>query len=152
MSERDHYQGQAHGPSHRLSVIHTYEVESGIRQPIIQDPRTFEPIDHVIEDQQNVEQPIEQSVEQQVPREETMLRRYKRVRNSSIPSDYVVYLQESNYNIGAEHDPETISQVISSKESELWYEAMKGEMDSMVSNKVWDLVELPYGVKSIGCK
>ena len=25
-------------------------------------------------------------------------------------------------------------------------------MDSMVSNKVWDLVKLPYGVKAIGCK
>ena len=35
LSERDHYQGQAPGSSHRLSVIHTYEVESGIRQPII---------------------------------------------------------------------------------------------------------------------
>ena len=102
---RDHYQG----PSHRLSVIHTHEVESGIRKPIIQDPRTSEPIDHVIQDQQNFEQPIEQPIEQQVPHEETMLRRSIRVRNSSIPSDYVVYLQESDYNIGVEHDPETFS-------------------------------------------
>ena len=44
------------------------------------------------------------------------------------------------------------SQAISSKESELWYEAMKDEMDSMASNRVWDLVEFPYGVKAIGCK
>ena len=47
-----------------------------------------------------------------------------------------MYLQESDYNIGAEHDPETFSQAISSKESELWYEAMKDEMDSMTSNRV----------------
>ena len=52
-----------------LFVKHTHGVESGIRQPVIQDPRTSEPIDHVIEDQQNVEQPIEQQVEQQVPHE-----------------------------------------------------------------------------------
>ena len=25
-------------------------------------------------------------------------------------------------------------------------------MDSMASNRVWDLVKLPYGVKVIGCK
>ena len=41
---------------------------------------------------------------------------------------------------------------ISSKEFELWYEAMKDEMDSMASNRVWDLVKLPYGVKAIRCK
>ena len=40
------------------------------------------------------------------------------MRNLAIPSDYVVYLKESDYNIGAEHDPKTFSQAISSKESE----------------------------------
>ena len=63
-----------------------------------------------------------------------------------------MYLQESNYNIGVEHDPETFSQAISSKESNLWYNAMKDEMDSMVSNRVCYLVELSYGVKTVGCK
>ena len=29
---------------------------------------------------------------------------------------------------------------------------MKVRMDSMASNRVWDLIELPIGVKSIGCK
>ena len=33
-----------------------------------------------------------------------------------------------------------------------WYDAMKYEMDSIVANQVWDLVELPNGVKTIGCK
>ena len=47
---------------------------------------------------------------------------------------------------------ETFSQVVNSKDSNLWYEAMKAEMDSMASNRVWDLIELPIGVKSIGCK
>jgi len=41
---------------------------------------------------------------------------------------------------------------MSSKESNLWYNAMKDEMDSMSSNPVWDLVELPNGVKTIGCR
>ena len=29
---------------------------------------------------------------------------------------------------------------------------MKDEMNSMTSNGVWNLVELPNGAKSIGCK
>ncbi|WJZ95165.1 hypothetical protein VitviT2T_013955 [Vitis vinifera] len=35
---------------------------------------------------------------------------------------------------------------------EEWIEAMKEEMKSMKDNGVWDLVELPEGVKPIGCK
>ncbi|KAL6334813.1 hypothetical protein AAG906_021781 [Vitis piasezkii] len=59
---------------------------------------------------------------------------------------------ESDYDIGAENDPKTFSQAISCKESNLWYDAMKDEMNSMASNGVWNLVELPDGAKSIGYK
>lgn len=41
---------------------------------------------------------------------------------------------------------------MSCKESELWYDAMKEEMNSIKSNEVWDIVELPNGAKAIGCK
>ena len=40
---------------------------------------------------------------------------------------------------------------MSSKESNSWYNAMKEEMNSMASNRVWDLVELPDAIKVIGC-
>ena len=63
-----------------------------------------------------------------------------------------MYLQESDYNVGAENDPKIFSQAMSCSESVLWYNAMKDEMNSMASNRVWDLVELPKGVKAIGCK
>ncbi|KAL6311037.1 hypothetical protein AAG906_015922 [Vitis piasezkii] len=78
------------------------------------------------------------------------LRRSTRTKRSAIPNDYVVYLQECDYNIGAENDPESFSQAMSCKESELWYNAMKDEMSSMKCNDVWDLVELPNGAKTIG--
>ena len=61
-----------------------------------------------------------------------------------------MYLQETD--IGAKNDPETFSQALSFKESDLWYNAMKDELDSMKSNEVWDLVELPQGAKAISCK
>ena len=80
------------------------------------------------------------------------LRRSTRTKRSTILSDYVVYLQESDYNIRAENDPEFFSQAMSCKESELWYNVMKDEMSSMKCNNVWDLVELPNGAKAIGCK
>ena len=80
------------------------------------------------------------------------MRRSTRVRKSAIPGDYVVYLQECDYNVGAENDPESFSQAMSSKDSNLWHNAMKEEMDSMASNRVWNLVKLPDGVKAIGCK
>ena len=41
---------------------------------------------------------------------------------------------------------------MSSKESNLWYNSMKEGMNSMTYNRVWNLVELPNGVKNVGCK
>ena len=61
-------------------------------------------------------------------------------------------MQESNYNIEAENDPETFDQAMSCKELNLWYDAMKDEMNSMKCNGVWNLVEFPNGAKAIGYK
>ena len=41
---------------------------------------------------------------------------------------------------------------MSCKESDLWYNSMKDELDSMKRNEVWDHVELPKGAKTIVCK
>ncbi|RDY00559.1 hypothetical protein CR513_16240, partial [Mucuna pruriens] len=39
-----------------------------------------------------------------------------------------------------------------SSNSQKWIDAMKDELKSMQNNDVWDFVELPEGVKPIGCK
>ena len=39
-----------------------------------------------------------------------------------------------------------------SVDSKLWQEAMNTEMASMDTNIVWELVDLPEGIKPIGCK
>lgn len=57
-------------------------------------------------------------------------------RKSAIPSDYVIHLQESKYNIRAKNGPKMFLQAISCKESDLWYNAMKDDMISMASNGV----------------
>jgi len=79
------------------------------------------------------------------------LRRSTRVRKSTSLSDYIVYLQENDYNIGVENTLETFDQAMSCKESNLWYDAMKDEMNSMQSNGFWNLVEFPNRAKTIGC-
>ncbi|KAH9765063.1 Amine oxidase [Citrus sinensis] len=97
---------------------------------------------------------LEQPIEQHTPQENVgpTLRRSTRIKKPAISSDYKMYLQESDYNIGAKNDPESVSQAMNSKESYLWYNAMNEEMSYISSNGVWDLVELPDGVKAIGCK
>ena len=125
----------------------------GIEQPIIEVPQAVDNIliDKVIlEIPERIEQPIEQHNLKE--NDDSTLRRFTRERKSTIPSNYVVYLQESNFNVGAINDPETFSQAISYKELDLWFDAMKDEMSSMAFNGVWDLVELHNGAKAIGCK
>ena len=56
---------------------------------------------------------------------DTALRRSTRIKKSAIPSDYIAYLQESDYNIGAADAPETFSQAMNGENSTLWYNAMK---------------------------
>ena len=49
-------------------------------------------------------------------------------------------------------DPVSYSQAMAGSESNLWLDAMKVEMHSMYVNKVWKLVDLPEGIKPVGCK
>ena len=73
------------------------------------------------------------------------LRRSIRERRSAISNDYIIFLQEHEDGVGlTEDDPINFSQN--------WIDTMKDEMKSMNDNEVWDLVELPEGVKPIGCK
>jgi len=74
------------------------------------------------------------------------------LRKSAISDDYVIYLQESDFDIGINKDPVSFSQAIESTESDKWIDAMNEELKSMEYNKVWDLVQLPESSKRIGCR
>ena len=97
---------------------------------------------------------VEQSTRQHDPHGnvELTLRRSTRVRRSVILDDYIMYLQELNDDLGAENDPIMFSHAMNCKESYLWFNAMKDEMNSMATNGVWDLIKLPNEEKTIGCK
>ena len=80
------------------------------------------------------------------------LRRSQRERRSAISNEYVVYLQESDFDIGSSKDPISFSQTLESVDSTKWMNAMKDELKSMDQNEVWDLVELLEGYKKVGYK
>jgi hypothetical protein len=48
--------------------------------------------------------------------------------------------------------PRTIEEAFSSADADLWKEAIRSEMDSIMSNGTWEVVERPYEFKPIGCK
>ena len=52
----------------------------------------------------------------------------------------------------SQSDPMTYTEAMSDIDSERWQQAMESEIDSMYVNQVWDLVDMPEGVRPIGCK
>jgi hypothetical protein len=48
--------------------------------------------------------------------------------------------------------PTIIEQAYSSTDVDLWKETVRSEMNSIMSNGTWEVVDQPYGCKPIGCK
>jgi predicted peptidase len=46
-------------------------------------------------------------------------------------------------------DPLTYHEAMSREDSREWHEIMKSELQSMKDNQVWDLVDLPDGIKPV---
>ena len=73
------------------------------------------------------------------------LRRSKRQRKEiSLGDDFYTYL--------IENEPLSYLEAISSHNTLLWKEAIKNELDSILKNQKWELVDLPLGAKHIGYK
>jgi hypothetical protein len=62
----------------------------------------------------------------------------------SFGDDFIVYLVDDT--------PRTIEEAYSSLDADYWKEAIKSEMDSIMSIGTWEVVSRPYGCKPIGCK
>ena len=73
------------------------------------------------------------------------LRRSKRQRKEvSFGDDFYTYL--------IENEPSSYFEAISSPDTLLWKEAIKIELDFILKNQTWELVDLPSGAKPIGYK
>ena len=72
-------------------------------------------------------------------------RRSKRARvEKSFGPDFLTYMLEA--------EPQTYKEAVKSAESSLWKEAIKSEIDSILQNHTWELVDLPPGNKPLGSK
>ena len=72
-------------------------------------------------------------------------RRGKRARTSkSFGPDFLTYMLES--------EPQSYNEAIRSPDGPLWKEAIKSEIDSILQNHTWELVDLPPGCKPLGYK
>ncbi|GJR91218.1 retrovirus-related pol polyprotein from transposon TNT 1-94 [Tanacetum coccineum] len=80
------------------------------------------------------------------------LRRSKRTRRLIVHDDFITYLNEDDYDLGKVEDPIFYNEATNSNQSTQWLKAMNDELKLMQTNDVWELTELPNGVKPIGCK
>jgi len=99
-------------------------------------PESFEPVVHA-----DVETHVE------IPKEDDNIvtRKSKRQRViKSFGEDFIIYLVDDT--------PTTIAEAYSSLDADLWKEAVQSEMDSIMSNGTWEVVDRPYGCKPVGCK
>ena len=90
------------------------------------------------------------------------LRRSKRVKvKKDFGPDFHMYLVEGTRENQVneifiawqgEPDPKTYNEAMRSQDASFWEEAINDEMDSIMGNNTWKLVDLPPGSKPIGCK
>ena len=102
-----------------------------------------------------VEQPSE-------PRRSKRIRKVKELGYDEIDSQLIYfYLVEGNREkimskmliiLQVEDDLKTYKEAMSSRDSIFWKDAINEEMDSIMFNHTWELVDLPHGSKAIGCK
>ena len=108
---------------------------SSSRQEFIENDNFTELIEH--SEPTLVENPKEDNNE--------TLRKNKRQRTAkSSGDDFIVYLMDDT--------PRTIEETYSSPGADYWKEAVRSEMDSIMSNGTWGVIERPYGCKPVGCK
>ena len=62
----------------------------------------------------------------------------------SFALDFLTYMLEV--------EPQTYKEAISSTKGSLWKKAIKSEIDSIMQNHTWELVDLPPGNKLLGSK
>jgi len=92
------------------------------------------------------------SYESQNPIEESELQIRKSTRKG-VPKrsyeieDYVFLVSPTELD-----EPNSVTEALSSSKRDEWLKAMKEELESMKTNKVWDLVDLPKERKAIGNK
>ena len=78
-------------------------------------------------------------------RNEVELRRSKRAKTSkSFGPNFLTYMLKD--------EPQSFKEAISTPEAPFWKEAVNSEIESILQNHTWELVDLPLGCKPLGYK
>ena len=56
------------------------------------------------------------------------------------------------YVFNIEGNPQNLKEALILPDALFWKEVVNDEMESLISNRTWKLVDLPPGYKTIGCK
>jgi histone deacetylase 1/2 len=97
-----------------------------------------------------IEQPISNSNTTPVHRYPQRQRKQSRL-NIESNDIYDVDRQSISYS-ATESEPSTYYEAIQSGEAQQWKQAMDEEINALLQNRTWELVELPKGARVIGCK
>jgi len=80
-----------------------------------------------------------------------LLRRFDRV--SKLPIRYGWDKDQVSFALATEvGDPSSYKEAIEADDNDKWAIDMDQEMESLEKNQTWDLVNLPKGLKAIGCR
>ena len=73
------------------------------------------------------------------------MRRSKRERKeTNLGDDFYTFLVDD--------DPRSYKEAMTSSDVPLWKEAINSEIESIMHNHTWEIVDLPHGAKTIDCK
>ena len=90
-----------------------------------------------------VDETVREETQEQLEVEEGEPRRSKRQRTEkSFGPDFLTFMVES--------EPQTYREAVTSSDGPQWKEAIKSEIDSILQNHTWELVDLPPGCKPLG--
>ena len=94
---------------------------------------------------ESIEQSEPKLVENPEEDDNETLRKSKTQRTAkSFGDDFIVYLMNDT--------PRTIEETYSSPDTDYWKEAVRSEMNSIMSNGTWEVLERPYKCKPVECK
>ena len=94
------------------------------------------------------------TIEPSEPRRSQRTRKEKYLDSDFISPDQITFLVEGNRDrilrkmkilLNIEDEPKTLSEALASRDSAFWQEAVNDEIDSIMSNNTWILVDLPPG-------
>jgi hypothetical protein len=98
-------------------------------------PEPSENFDHA----EHTPELIHEEIDNEAPRRSKILRTTK-----SFGDDFTIYLMDDT--------PKTIVEAFVSPDADDWKEAVRSEMESILSNGTWELVDRPYVCKPMGYK